>query len=146
MRAVSRTRVVPDAFLRAQGRGPHPGSLALERMRRVAVPPVEPEIERQEREPESLVLRHVPALVLEQRRRRIACRDDDVAERDRRVSATRKDEACEAAIRDVEETTAPERRPRERERANEVSDRVGVVPDQTPAELNPAYGASPALP
>ena len=62
---------------------------------------VEPEIERKEREPVSLVLLHVHELMTPQRGRRLDGEDDDVTQRDRDVAATGQDVMREAAVADI---------------------------------------------
>jgi len=91
---------------------------------------IQPQVERKERETETLVLLHVPKLVSPQPIGRLEREDDDVPEGDRRVMPTGEDEMREAAIAHIEEATLAESRTREREPAENMSDRVGMVGDE----------------
>lgn len=91
---------------------------------------IEPQIQREEREPEALVLPHVPELVSPQPLGRLEREDHDVSEGDRRVVPTREDEMREAAVAHVEETAIAEARAHEREPPERVSDRIGMVGDE----------------
>lgn len=88
---------------------------------------IEPQIQRQEREAEALVLLHVPDLVSPERVGRLAREHEDVPQRDRGVAAAGEDEMREAAVAYVEETAVAETRTREREPTESMTDRVGVV-------------------
>ena len=104
--------------------------LTLERMLAITVPRIEPEIEREKSQSVSPVLIDVDHLVAPHHVGRLAREHDDVAERDRDVAATREDAAREATIAYVEEAAVSKTRRREREKANDMSDEVGVMPDQ----------------
>jgi len=91
---------------------------------------IQPQVQRKERETETLVLLHVPELVSPETIRRLEREHDDVPEGDRRVVATSKNEVGEAAIADVEEASVAESRSCEREPAENMSDRVGMVGDE----------------
>src|SRR5437868_9323168 len=93
-----------------------------------------PEIERQERKPETFVLRDVPQLVTPNRWRGFEARDDHVAESDRAETASGENEVRKTAIADVEKATVAAPRPSEREQDEEVPDRIGVVRDEIPTE------------
>ena len=88
---------------------------------------VQPQVERKERQTETLVLLHVPELVSPEALVRLEREDDDVPEGDRRVMPTSEDEMREAAIAHIEEASVAESRTREREPAENMSDRVGMV-------------------
>jgi len=91
---------------------------------------VQPQVEREERETESLVLLDVPELVPPEAIGRLECEDDDVPESDGRVMPTGEHEMREAAIAHIQETSIAEPRTREREPAENMSDRVGMVSDE----------------
>ena len=91
---------------------------------------IEPKIERQEREAETLVLLHVPELVTPQPVGRLEREHDHVPESDGRVVATGEDEMREAAITYVEEASVTESWTREREPAEDMSDRIGMMCDE----------------
>jgi hypothetical protein len=93
-----------------------------------------PEIERQERESETFVLRDVPELVTPNRGRWFEARDDHVAERDRAKTAPRQNEIRKAPVAHIEKAPVATPRTSEREQAEEVPDRIGVVRDEVPAE------------
>jgi hypothetical protein len=99
-------------------------------MRGVAVLRVEPEVERQERETQPFVLLGMPELVSPERVGRLARDDDDVSERDRGVAATREHQMREAAVAHIQEAAVAEARAREREPAENMSDRIGMVGDE----------------
>jgi len=81
-------------------------------------------------ETQTLVLLHVPELVSPQPIRRLEREHDDVPEGEGRVMPTGEDEMRETAIAHVEEASVAESRTREREPAEHVSDRIGVVCDK----------------
>ena len=93
-----------------------------------------PEIQRQEREPEAFVLRDVPQLVTPNRGRGFEARDDHMAERDRAETASGQNEVRETAIAYVEKAPVAAPRTSEREQAEEVPDRIGVMRDEIPTE------------
>ena len=106
-------------------------------MCRVSVFRIEPQIQRQEREAEALVLLDVPDLVRPERVGRLAREYEDVAERDRGIATAREDEMREAAVAYIEEAAVAETRTREREPAESVSDRVSVVRDEPARDVTP---------
>jgi hypothetical protein len=91
-----------------------------------------PEIERKERETESLVLRDVTKLVAPDRGRRLVRRDDDVPERDRAEAASREDKTRETAIAHVQKTAIAPAWPRAGKEAECMSDRISVMRDEAP--------------
>jgi hypothetical protein len=93
-----------------------------------------PEIERQEREAEAFVLRDMPQLVTPHRGRRFEARDDHVAERDRAEAASGQNEIRKTAIAYVEEAAIATPRTSERQQAEQVPDRIGVMRDEGAAE------------
>ena len=108
---------------------------------------VQPEVERKERETDAVVLLHVPQLVSPQPLGGLEREDDDVSEGDRGVVPTRQDEMRETAVGHVEEAAVAETRTREREPAEDVSDRVGVVGDELARDaIARCYRPPPAQP
>src|SRR6266566_1771568 len=103
-------------------------------MLEVAVLRAIPEIQRQKRQPETFVLCDMPHLVTPYGRRWLDARDDDMAEGDRAEAAPRQNEMREPAITHVEKAAVPPARASEREQAQDVPDRIGVVRDEGPAE------------
>jgi hypothetical protein len=93
-----------------------------------------PEIERQERQPESFILRDMPQLVTPHRGCRFEARDDDMTERDRAEAPARQDEIRETTIADVEKAAVAASRTSERQQAEEMPDRIGVVRDEDSAD------------
>jgi len=91
---------------------------------------VQPQVERKERQTETLVLLHVPQLVAPQPIGRREREDDHVPEGDGRVVPTGEHEMRETAIAHIEEASIAESRTREREPAENMSDRVGMVSDE----------------
>lgn len=106
----------------------------------VPVTPVEQEVERQECEAEALVLIDVMPLVAQQGLGRLATRDHHVTKRDRGVAAPREHPARQPPVGDVQEHAVAEAGPRSGERADQVTERIRVVPDEPPAERTPADG------
>ena len=94
------------------------------------MPRVQPQVERKERKTETLVLLHVPKLVSPQPIGRLEREDDDVSKSDGRVMPTGEDEVRETAVAHVEEASLAESRTREREPAENMSDRIGMVCDE----------------
>ena len=94
------------------------------------MPRVQPQVERKERKTETLVLLHVPKLVSPQPIGRLEREDDDVSKSDGRVMPTGEDEVRETAVAHVEEASLAESRAREREPAENMSDRIGMVCDE----------------
>ena len=80
----------------------------------------------------------MPQLVTPHLGRRFEARDDHVTERDRTKAASRQDDIGEATIADVEKATIPAARTSEREQAEYVPDRIGVVRDEGPADCQRA--------
>ena len=101
----------------------------------VSVLRAKPEIQRQERETETLVLRDMPQLVTPHRGRRLHAGDDHVSERDGTEPALGQNEVREAATADVKEATIPTARKSEREQPQDMADRVGVVRNEYPTQL-----------
>ena len=99
-------------------------------MRGVAVLRVKPEVERQERQTEAVVLLHMPKLVSPECVGRLAREHHDVSEGDRGVPATREDQVREAAVAHIEKAAVAEARTRERQPAENMSDRIGMVCDE----------------
>ena len=93
-----------------------------------------PEIERQERQPEAFVLRDMPQLVTPHLRRWFEIRDDDVAEGDRAEAASGQNEVRQATIAHVEKAAVATTRTSERQQAEEVPDRIGMMRDEGSAE------------
>lgn len=104
-------------------------------MLEVSVPRAIPEVERQERQTESFVLRDVPQLVAPDRRRRFHARDDHVPERDGAEAAPGQNEVREPAIADVKEAAIATARKREREQPQNMADGIGVVRDEYPTQI-----------
>ena len=73
-------------------------------------------------------------LVTPHRRRRLDAGNDHVAESDRTEAASCQNEMCEAAIAHVEKAAVPTSRQGEREQTQDVTDRIGVMPDEGSAE------------
>jgi len=96
----------------------------------VSVPPVEDQVQREEGAAKPLVLADVAALVVPERVRWLGHGDDHVPERDRRVAAARQDEPCQAAVADIQEAALAEARRGERQKTDDVADRVRVVRDE----------------
>ena len=96
-------------------------------MLEISVPRAIPQIERQERQAEALVLRNVPELVAPDRRRRFHIRDDHVAECDRAEAATSQNEMCEPAIAYIEKAAVTMPRKAEREEAQYMADGICVM-------------------
>jgi hypothetical protein len=71
---------------------------------------------------------------------------DDATERDRGVAATREHEMREAAVAHVQEAAVAETRAREREPAETVSDRIGVVSDKLAQEPSARRDRRPPAP
>ena len=103
-------------------------------MLEVAVLRAIPEVQRQERQPEPFVLRDMPHLVTPYGWRWLDARDDDVAEGDRAEAAPRQNEIREPAIAQVEKAAVSTARASEREQAEDVPDRIGMVRDEGPAD------------
>ena len=103
-------------------------------MLKISVSHAIPQVERQERKPEAFVLRDVAQLVTPDRGRRFEGRDDHVAERDRAEATSGQNEIRETAIADVEKAAVPTPGTSERQQADKVSDRIGVMRDEGAAE------------
>ena len=91
---------------------------------------IEPQVQRKEGETKALVLLHVPELVTPQPVGRLEGEHDDVSEGDGRVMPAGEDEVREAAIAHIEKASVAESRTREREPAENMSDRIGMVCDE----------------
>ena len=102
----------------------------------IAASQEEPEIERDERETDAVVLLDVPSLVRPQRVARLSRADDDVAERDRRVAAHRHEEVREATISHVEEAPVARTRPGEGQEADEVPQWIGMVSGERAQQIS----------
>jgi len=111
------------------------GRVSLQWMLEVSVPRAVPKIERKERETEALVLRDMPQLVTPDRGRGLHVGDDHMAERDRAEAAPCEHEVCEAAIAHVEKAAIPPPWTSEGEQTHKMADRVRVMRDESPAEL-----------
>ena len=79
-------------------------------------------------------MRDVPHLVTPYGGRWLDARDYDVAEGDRAEAAPRENEVRESAIAHVEKAAVPTPRASERQQAEDVPDRIGVVRDEGPTE------------
>src|SRR5690242_2210724 len=99
-------------------------------MRRVSVPRIQPQVQRQERETVALVLLDVHELVTPEERSGFDREHDHVAERDRDVSASREHEMREAAVAHIEEAAIAEARPCAGEPTEEMAERVRMVRDE----------------
>jgi hypothetical protein len=107
---------------------------------------VQPQVERKERETETLVLLHVAKLVSPQPIGRLECEDDDVPEGDGRVMATSENEMREAAIAHIDEASVTKSRTREREPAERVPDRIGMVGDELASDAIARRRRPPSAP
>jgi len=96
----------------------------------------EPEIERDERKADPLVLLDVPALVKPEAVTRLARADDHVPECDRRVAAHRDEQVREATIRHVQEAPVAYSRARERQHPDQVAERIGVMSGERADEIS----------
>jgi hypothetical protein len=96
---------------------------------------VQPQVERQEREAEPLVLLDVPELMPPETIGRLEGEHDDVSECDRRVVPSGQDEVSETAVAHIDEAAIAEARAREREPAEEMSDRIGMVGNELAPEI-----------
>lgn len=103
-------------------------------MLEISVPDAIPEIQREEREPEAIVLRDMSQLVTPYLGCWLEARNDHVAEGDRAEAASGQEQIRETAIAHVEKAAIPSPRARERQEADEVPDRIGVMRDESPAE------------
>ena len=102
----------------------------------IAVPSAVPEIEREEREAEALVLGDMPQLMAPGRRRGLDVRDDHVPEGDRAESAACKDEIRETSVAHVEEAAVAPTRPRDRKQTHQMTDWIGMMRDEKTTERN----------
>jgi len=98
-------------------------------MRRISVFRVQPQVQREERETDALVLPHVSKLVSPECVGRFAREDHHPSERDRGVASTGEHEMRETAVAHIQEAAVAEPRARERQPAENVSDRIGVMSD-----------------
>jgi len=105
-------------------------------MRAITASQHEPEVQRDERETDPLVLLDVPSLVEPQRLARLPRADDDVPERDRREAAHRHEDVREAAIAHVEEAAVANARLRERQQPDEMAEWIGVMSRERADEVS----------
>ena len=105
-------------------------------MRAITAPQHEPEVQRNEREADPLVLLDVPPFVEPERVARLARADDDVPECDRRIPAHRHQDVCETPVGDVEEAAVTDARPRERQHPDEMAERIGVMSGERADEVS----------
>src|SRR5258708_5638955 len=112
-------------------------------MRVITATEHEPEIQRNEREADAVVLLDVAALVRPERVARLACADDHVAEGDRRVAAHRDQEMRQPTVAHVEETAVSNTRPRERQGPNEVAERVRVMAGERAKQISQRWSRRP---
>src|SRR5438309_6724885 len=96
-------------------------------MREITAADHEPEIERDEREADALVLLHMPALVSPERVARLTRADDHVAEGDGGIAAHRHKEMREPAVGHIEQAAVADARARERQHPDEVAERIRVM-------------------
>jgi len=90
---------------------------------------VQPQVQREEGEPDALVLPHMSELVSPERVGRFAREDHHATERDRGITSTREHEMRQTSVAHVEKAAVAEPRTRERQPAENVSDRIGVMSD-----------------
>ena len=102
----------------------------------ITAPQHEPEVQRDERESDPLVLLDVPSFVEPERSARLVRADDDVPERDGRVAAHRHERVRETPIGDVEEAAVAHARQRERQQPDEMAERVGVMSGERADEVS----------
>ena len=111
------------------------------------MPCIQPEIERQEREAEPLVLLHVPELMPPEALGRLEREHDHMSERDRGVVPSGQDELSKAAVAHIEEAAIAKAWARERQPPENMSDRIGVVGDELTREVTARrYRPPPARP
>src|SRR5205814_53755 len=101
--------------------------VSFERMSAITASQQEPEVQREERETDAVVLLDVPSFMRPERGARLARADDDMAERDRGVAAHRDEDVREAPIGHIQEAAVTDAGPDERQQAHKVSERIGVV-------------------
>jgi len=99
-------------------------------MYRVSMFRVQAQVQRKERETETLVLLHVPELVSPQPIGRFEREHDDVPEGDGRVVPAGENEVREPAIAHIQEASIAESRTGERKPAEDMADRIGMVCDE----------------
>jgi hypothetical protein len=105
-------------------------------MRAITTSQHEPEVQRDERETDPLVLLDVPSFVEPERIARLARADDDVPERDRGVPAHGHEDVRDTAVGDVEEAAIANVRPRERQHPDEMPERIGVMSGERADEIS----------
>jgi hypothetical protein len=105
-------------------------------MRAIAAAKHEPEIQRDERESDPLVLLDVSALVEPERVARLTRADDHVPECDGREAAHRDEQMGKPAVGDIEEAAVAYARPRERQDPDEMPERVGVMAGERAGEIS----------
>jgi hypothetical protein len=105
-------------------------------MRAIPAAEHEPEIERDERESDPLVLLDVTALVPPESGTRFVRADDHVPERDGRVATHRDEQVRETAIGHVEEASVTYAGARERQHPDEMAEGVGVMSGERADEIS----------
>jgi hypothetical protein len=90
---------------------------------------VQPQVQREEGKPDALVLPHVSQLVSPERVVRFAREDHHASERDRGIASTGEHEMRQTSVAHVEKAAVAEPRACERQPAESVSDRIGVMSD-----------------
>jgi hypothetical protein len=100
----------------------------------ISVPRAIPQIEWKERKAEAFVLSDMPHLVTPHRGRRFEARHDDVTEGDRAEAAPRQNEIGQAPIAHVKKAAVATSRTGERQEAEDVPDRIGVMRDEGAAD------------
>jgi hypothetical protein len=102
----------------------------------VAAPQHEPEIQRDEREPDPLVLLDVPALVAPERVARLVRADDDVPEGDGSVAAHRHEQTRETPIGHLQEAAIADAWARKRQHPDEMAERISVMSGERADEVS----------
>jgi hypothetical protein len=105
-------------------------------MRAITTSQHEPEVQRDERETDPLVLLDVPSFVEPERITRLARADDHVSERDRGVATHRHEDVRETPVGHVQEAAVANARPRERQQPDEMAERVGVMSRERADEVS----------
>jgi hypothetical protein len=103
------------------------GRVSLQRVIDVSVSRPVPQVERQERETETLVLRDVTQLVAPHRVARLGRGNDDVPEGDRAETPFGEDQVRQASIAYIQEAPVAAPRQRSAEDPEEMADRVSVM-------------------
>jgi hypothetical protein len=105
-------------------------------MRAITTSQHEPEVQRDEREAEPLVLLDVPSFVQPEGIAWLARADDDVSERDRRVATQRDEDVREAPVGDVQEAAVADSRQRERQQPDEMAEWIRVMSGEYADEVS----------